>query len=1007
MRSRKLWCAVLVAMFTARAAVAQTRLDGTIEGHVVDSQGLAVPGASVTVSGPALIQPSVMTTGENGRYRAIRLPPGKYMVLVKMGGFATAQLEGIVVAVGKDIQIDVTLKPSGTSETVTVEAKTPVIDTQQVKNVQTITKEVVDQLPLRRDPILGPTQLAPGVVERTSSGSNRNETNYLVDGANVQAPDQGYSEANVSWDAVEEIEFITTTNPMENYGSIGGTLNLVTRTGSNNFNGMASYYFTNKGLSQILLPKENSDTLNIGQPSVKQFERDYSVRIAGPVMKDRLWFVANARKFQDEQLGSFVPVTINGKRYENYNAPYDQKWLFGKLTAQFSPSLRWFGSYNYSKGDRQNEFSVPARRTLEATRHWQAKEHTASSQLTWTLSQKTLLDARFGLWRFNYDGSSQPGTAGSPAYFDEFSGYEYGGRQGGDHDATDKRNYNGSVTVTHFLDGWGGSHELKAGLDYQDMNGGFFYSSQNSITTWLTYQDNLYYYRGLLGLSGPDPELGDGQLTFSTSSSGVDLGSGFPDLFHRAGGFVSDLWRVNGRLTLNLGVRYDKTSSKIVDIVKPPADALAQAIGEAVFVPAYGINPFGRLTGQGQDDRIPWKGFSAQAGLAYSLTSDHKTIVKASFGRYQERLLGWHFDSGVPDGGASYPMNWFDLNNNGKPDLPGVDRYLQADDQSPVGLIGNTWQKNIDPNLKTPYMNEFRAGIERDLGGFNVGVAGLYRDRKNQISDLRYDLATGTYWSGVDSGYWVPFNTTVPAAGSSFPAVPVTVYFQKKNAPDVFTRLTNVPQATARYQALELTTNKRWNGHYMLGGSVVFSKNYGNYQISGGPGLGQFQTPNYEINRGDSRQTFDRPIVVKLWGSVSLPAGVRGSFNFISTKGAPYNRTVTVRPPAAWAAANGVSTSSQSVWLEPRGDRRNQSTSNLDLRLEKLFHFANHHEIGLFVDGFNLTGFSFLTFQSNPGGTWSPTDINATTGTFSPASTGARSQTGVRVFRLAVRYSFN
>jgi hypothetical protein len=189
---------------------------------------------------------------------------------------------------------------------------------------------------------------------------------------------------------------------------------------------------------------------------------------------------------------------------------------------------------------------------------------------------------------------------------------------------------------------------------------------------------------------------------------------------------------------------------------------------------------------------------------------------------------------------------------------------------------------------------------------------------------------------------------------------------------------------------------------------VVFSKNYGNYEVWGNNnGLNQFQTPNYEVNRGSSREPFDRPIVVKLWGSVLLPAGVRASYNFIYTQGAPWNRTVTVQPPASWAAANGVSTASQFVWLEPRGDRRDQSTTNLDLRLEKLFRFASRHEIGLFVDAFNATGFQYLTFQSNPGGTWSPTDINTTTGTYSPASTSALSQVGVRTFRFGVRYMFN
>jgi hypothetical protein len=352
-------------------------------------------------------------------------------------------------------------------------------------------------------------------------------------------------------------------------------------------------------------------------------------------------------------------------------------------------------------------------------------------------------------------------------------------------------------------------------------------------------------------------------------------------------------------------------------------------------------------------------------------------------------------------------MNWFDLNNNRQLDRPGVDRYEQANNASPVGLIGTTWHQNIDPNIKTPYMNEFRAGVERQLGDFNIGAAGIFRDRKNQITDLLYDLETGRYWSDVNSGYWIPFETIVPAAGPDFPAVPVTVYFQRQNAPASFMRLTNVPEATAKYAGLDLTAHRRWKGDWMVGGSVVFSKNYGNYEISGGTGRGQFQTPNFLINREDARQPFDRPVVVKMWGSVMLPAQIRSSFNFIYSDGAPWNRTVTIQPPASWAAANGASTASQAIWLETRGDRRHQSSSNLDLRLEKLLKLENKHEIGLFVDAFNLTGFSFLTIESNPAGTWSPDGPNTTSGRFTPASTGARGQSGVRTFRFSIRYSFN
>jgi len=277
------WCLALVVALMASVSVAQTQIDGTIEGRVLDSQGLAVPGATVTVSSPALIQTMIVVTSAEGRYRATRLPRGVYSVRVTMDGFSTRELTGIALSVGRVLVINPTIEPGGTAESVTVEAETPVIDTQQVKNVQTITKEVVDQLPLSRDPILGPTQLAPGVVERTVAGSRRNETNFLVDGANQNAPNQGYAEANISWDAVEEIEFITTSNPMENYGAIGGTLNLVTRSGGNRFSGMGSFDFTNRDLNQVILPKEHANTLGVSQPTLKEYERDASLRLGGPI----------------------------------------------------------------------------------------------------------------------------------------------------------------------------------------------------------------------------------------------------------------------------------------------------------------------------------------------------------------------------------------------------------------------------------------------------------------------------------------------------------------------------------------------------------------------------------------------------------------------------------------------------------------------------------------------------------------------------------------------------
>lgn len=981
-------------------AQAQTRLTGTILGRVTDPDGLPVPGATVTVLGAALIGTETAVTSERGQYRVVNLPPGTYTLTVELPGFRTVRTEGIVVSVGTDVEINVKLEPATLEESMTVVAETPVVDVQQVKNTQTITKDVLNTVPLARS-IISAIQLAPGVVERTVAGSARNDSAYLVDGSNVNAPDQGYVEANLVWDSIEEVEFVTTASSAENYGVIGGAINVVTKSGGNQFKGTGQYYFTNEDLAQQLVPAEIRATLRIGAPSVPLYDRDGSVTLGGPVKRDRTWFFGSYRYVGQEILGSFQPAVLLGKDYDNYNAPYTQNWGFGKVTTQLAESLRAFVSYNYTKGDRPHDFSVPARRTLEATRHWQAREHTISSNLTWVASNKTYIDARFGAWIFDYDGLAQPGTENNPAYTDRFSGYTFG--RLALPDATVKRNYSGSVKLTRYIDDRAGSHELKAGFETQYGYGAFIFYSPNSLS-WDTYNNNIYYYRGLFDLTGPHPTFGDGRLGFTTASTskGDSLRDGNT---LRYGGFVQDIWRLTSRLTLNLGLRYDLTRSHVPQTTKKASDVLAQAIGEAVFVPTWGVNPYGVLQYDEWNNPLPWKGFAPQAGLVFDLRGDGKTALKAKFARYQERMPTWHFSGASPSSPRTFLFNWWDENRNGRPDPPGVDRYAQADASSPLALVSTDWRESIDPDIKTPYVDEVTASVEHQLArNLRLSVGYSYRTRKNMISNPLYDLKTRTYWNRADSGFWVPFRTTVPAF-ANFPAQDVTLYFQKTNAPASFTRLTNIPEASAVYNALDITLNRRLADGWQLGGSVVFSKLSGTYPLNIGNAYGFFQTPNFLVNR-DGRLPFDRPVQVKTWGSFTLPYQVVGSFFYSYLSGSPWARTVSVIPPAEWAAANGTHTFAETVLLEPLGTRRNPVSQNFDARVEKVFRLLNGHQVGVFMDAFNVFGFTTLNVLTDPAGTWRPTDVNVTTGTFSPASTGLTGISGVRVLRFSVRYAF-
>ncbi len=988
----------LIVLLTAVAAHGQTTLTGSLFGKVSDSQGLAVPGVLVTAAGPSAMQPFTATTNERGAYRVVGLPPGTYRITAELQGFGTVSMEEVIVSVGAAREIDLTIQPAQVAESVTVVAATPVVDVQQNKNVQTIASAALQALPLARD-VISAAQLAPGVVERSVLGSARNDTAYLIDGANQNHPVQGFVEANLVWDAIEEVEFITSSTPVETYGAIGGALNVVTKSGGNRFSGSAQYYYTNEDLAHAPLPSPSSAALNIPRPSVPKHDREGSVLVGGPVQRNRIWFLSVYRHLSQLTRGAFRPATLMGRTYENYDAPYTQIWGFGKVTWQPSSRVRAFTSYNYTYGDRPHDFSVPYNRTLEATRHWQQRQTTVSSNLAWTIGSKTFLDARAGLWKVKYDGWAQPGTENQFAMRDAFNSYTFGRWQ--QPDATDNANASGSAKLSHFIDDLAGTHEIKGGLDIQRGRQGQYNYSLNSGRID-TYDNNLYYYRGLYGLTAAHPIYGDGRILLSTAATEKG-GSPSGGTTFRTGFFLQDTWRLNSRLTFNLGVRYDRTRGRIPSSTKAPADPLAVAVGGAVLGPRYGINPYDSFEFPEWDAPLAWEGFAPQIGLVYG---SGKRAIKAQWARFQERMPAWHFTGASPAGTRTFLFNWWDVNANGQPDAPPIDRYQQADSASPVGMTSDTWRESIDPKTKTPYLDEFTVGLDQEVAA-NVRLSVLYvhRSRKNLASNPLYDLQSGQFWNGANSGYWVPFETTVPGVGTEFAPQDVTVYFQKTTAPAEFRRLTTIPHAHATYDGLSISVNRRMANGWQLGGSVDFSRNQGNYTVQGGSLYGQFADPNYEVNR-DGRQPTDRPLQVKLWGSFKLPLGLNSSFFYSFASGTPWARSVTIMPPPAWAAANGARTTGVSVLLEPVGSRRDQSTQDLSTRLEKVFTLPKRQTVGIFVDAFNVLGFSRVNVQANPGGVWRPADAKSSEGTFAPASMGATGQTGIRVVKFSIRYAF-
>ena len=208
------------------------------------------------------------------------------------------------------------------------------------------------------------------------------------------------------------------------------------------------------------------------------------------------------------------------------------------------------------------------------------------------------------------------------------------------------------------------------------------------------------------------------------------------------------------------------------------------------------------------------------------------------------------------------------------------------------------------------------------------------------------------------------------------------MYFMSNNAPANWTyQVANVPEAFRKYSGLEFTFEKRMANGWQMGGSINYSKTWGN--IGGSYNDIHATTTiadnaNWFVNWG-GRTGEDRPLVLKLFGSFNIPYGFLVSFYYQGASGTPWARGVTVQAPTGWAEANNVVQDSYYVALETNGARRYYTWHNVDFRIEKEFKFGDTGRLGVFADVFNLLGQTYINVNENPGGTWIPDDNNSST----------------------------
>src|SRR5580765_1266306 len=292
-----------LALLLVCAAVARAQQQtGEIFGKVTDQSGGSLPGVTVTITAPNLLQPLMAVTSETGTYQFPRLAIGTYAVKFELAGFKSVVNEGILVTVGFSAQINAQMGISAVQETITVTGQSPIVDTRETGTKQTFTNELLQGIPSARDPWVILQQTAGIAMDRENVGGNMsgqqsnfvsrgamtNNTKFSLDGVDItDMAATGASPNYFDFDAFEEMTINTGgVDVTQQTGGVG--INLVTKSGTDKFKGSARLYDTNSRFeSNNITDAQRALGASTGNPI--QDIQDYGVEVGGPIKRGKAW----------------------------------------------------------------------------------------------------------------------------------------------------------------------------------------------------------------------------------------------------------------------------------------------------------------------------------------------------------------------------------------------------------------------------------------------------------------------------------------------------------------------------------------------------------------------------------------------------------------------------------------------------------------------------------------------------------------------------------------------
>ena len=689
----RMWMSIALVSLGAVTAGAQESIEyGSIGGRVQDASGAVVREATVTARQVATNRRSMLLTDNAGRFRFPYLSVGEYEIRVQHPGFADAS-RTVDVGAGSAFDLPIMLSVASAASQVTVSAGADLLDTARTQIAGTVTQTEVNNLPLNGRNFLDVALLVPGVSptntaanqlfaetsavpgQGISIGSQRNFSNgFIIDGLSNNDDAAGLTGVFYGLDVVNEFQVVTSGGQAEFGRALGGYVNVVSKSGTNNLHGDAYLYFRNQRL----------DAANaLAHIALPLTEAQYGASLAGPIVRDRTFYFVN---FEQRELNQSGLTTISPANVAAINAhllaigypgpqistgiypnPVHNSNVFAKVDHHFNDRDLFSARYSVYHVTSVNSRGAGGLSASTASANLDDTDQTVALSNVATLSPRLVNETR-GQFT-NSSLSAPPSDLIGPAV--SISGVASFGTLSGS--PTGRMNKLGEVVDN--LSYQTGAHAIRVGAD--------FLYNDDVITFPRTYRGSYSFSSLANFLAGTYNNSGFTQ-TFANSV----VAQTNPNL----GLYAQDEWRVNSRFTLNLGLRYDLEFLRTI----------ATSTGNV----------------------------SPRGGFAWTPFASRKTVIRGSYGVFYDRIPLRPLANALLS--ANNTTNPADLSQvsislspgqTGAPVFPNILSSLTL----PAGVLFNF--STMDPRLRNAYSEQGSLEIERQLGAHSTLSVGYQRVR--------------------------------------------------------------------------------------------------------------------------------------------------------------------------------------------------------------------------------------------------------------------------------------